>query len=78
MNTDQKKFLDQLYKVNQQYQQETLYNLLSLYHKFLHDTLTLEDFQEIASRHGIDIFKEYDIVMERVEDSIDPEDMWDN
>lgn len=59
MTPTQKYFIDKLKEVNEEYKKELEKILLSLYHKVLHDSITIDDVCDIGERFNLDIEEEY-------------------
>lgn len=69
--TNQEAFLKQLHKVNLEYQKEMLFVLTHIYHLTLHESLSICDLQSLGERYNLDVSKEYNRLMNTLEDGED-------
>jgi len=61
-------------RMNQLYLQQTEYILVSLYHRVLHDNITLNDIEDIGERYGLNISESYGKMMDTLIDEEDIEE----
>lgn len=73
MTNDQTYFLKKLQEINQEYLKETEMILVSLYHRLLHDDLTLDDLIDIGNRFQLDIEGTYLTMIGPMEEEDDTE-----
>lgn len=75
MTDYQKEVLDIINKLNLKYKENYKNDILILLHKFLTDTLTVDDFQDVCYSKGIDdILEDYYELVSKFED-LDEEDI---